>query len=214
VSGPGVRARTTGERGPKATRVDRVGAARERRELRAAVDDPEVVLDAAAALLAIRPRTVAELGRRLRGAGYRDALVGSVLVRLQELGYLDDAAFARAWVESRDRSRPRGERALRAELSRKGVPDALVRSVLEERAGGADGTAGEAHSPATSADAVAARRLLERRRDALLREPDERRRRQRAYALLARSGFDPDTAREAVVAFSAEGASAPTPAGR
>ena len=33
---------------------------------------------------------------------------------------LDDEAFARAWVESRDRARPRGERALRAELRQKG----------------------------------------------------------------------------------------------
>ena len=36
-------------------------------------------------------------------------------------GYLDDAAFARTWVESRDRARPRGESALRRELTLKGM---------------------------------------------------------------------------------------------
>ena len=41
--------------------------------------------------------------------------------RLTELGMLDDATFARAWVESRDRARPRGERAIRDELRRKGI---------------------------------------------------------------------------------------------
>jgi hypothetical protein len=50
-----------------------------------------------------------------------------------------------------------------------------------------------------TADALAARRLLERRGRGLLREADLRRRRQRAYALLARSGFDPGTCRETVV---------------
>ncbi len=47
-------------------------------------------------------------------------------------------------------------------------------------------------APADHADEVAARRLLARRAAALGREPDLRRRRQKAYALLARNGFSPD----------------------
>ena len=39
---------------------------------------------------------------------------------MTELGMLDDETFARAWVESRDRARPRGERAIREELRLKG----------------------------------------------------------------------------------------------
>ena len=46
-------------------------------------------------------------------------------------------------------------------------------------------------SEATSADEAAAARLLERRAASLLRVIDPRARRQRAYALLARNGFDP-----------------------
>jgi len=42
------------------------------------------------------------------------------------------------------------------------------------------------------ADDAAAERLLRRRLAGILREADARRRRQRAYALLARSGFSPD----------------------
>ena len=45
---------------------------------------------------------------------------------------------------------------------------------------------------AAGPDEAAAERLLRKRLPALLREPDPRRRRQRAYALLARSGFAPD----------------------
>ena len=43
-----------------------------------------------------------------------------------------------------------------------------------------------------SPDDAAAERLLRKKLPAILREPDPRRRRQRAYALLARSGFSPD----------------------
>ena len=44
---------------------------------------------------------------------------------------LDDETFARAWVESRDRARPRGERALQNELRLKGIDRAVVDLVLE-----------------------------------------------------------------------------------
>ena len=74
--------------------------------------------------------------------GYRAALVDEVVVRLTDLRYLDDEAFARAWVESRDRARPRGEHALRRELQLKGVDRALVDEVLDRRRGdGADDAA-------------------------------------------------------------------------
>src|ERR671910_2266457 len=92
----------------------------ERRERRAAVDDPAVVLEAAARFLEARSRSVSEVRRRLTGAGYRPALVEDAITRMAELGMLDDETFARAWVESRDRARPRGERAIREELRIKG----------------------------------------------------------------------------------------------
>ena len=101
---------------------------------------------------------------------------------------LDDDAFARAWVESRDRARPRGERALRAELHKKGVDRPIVDSVLEDRADTSD----DPDRP--GADEDAARRLLTKHARALERVADPRARRQRAYALLARNGFDSDTA--------------------
>ena len=106
------------------------------RERRAAVDDPAVVLEAAARFLEPRARSVAEVRRRLTGAGYRADLVDGAIERLLELGMLDDEAFARAWVESRDRARPRGERAIRAELGLKGVDRTTIDLVLERASRG------------------------------------------------------------------------------
>jgi regulatory protein len=165
----------------------------ERRERRAEVEDVSEVLDAAARFLEARPRSVHEVRYKLTTMGYRPALVDEVVVRLTGLRYLDDEAFTRAWVESRDRARPRGEHALRRELQLKGVEAALVDEVLDERrdearARGDAGGDGEPVGP----DAAAAERLLRKKLPAILREADPRRRRQRAYALLARSGFAPD----------------------
>ena len=161
----------------------------ERRERRAEIEDPAVVLEAAARFLEVRARSVAEVRRRLGQAGYRRDLVESAIARLTELGMLDDATFARTWIESRDRARPRGEIALRRELALKGVDRAVVDELLDERrdAGGTGAGTGGA------VDLAAAERLLARHARALAREADPRSRRRRAYALLARNGFDPET---------------------
>jgi SOS response regulatory protein OraA/RecX len=202
-------------------RVGRRSAA-DRRADRAAVEDPDLVMAAAARLLEGRARSVAEVRRRLTGSGFRPELVEGVIERLLDLGLLDDEAFARAWLASRDRAHPRGERALRSELLAKGIAQSTIAVLLAERAAGGgagehagpdwDGDAGDGsrlgsstggaaaagHAPAPSGDAVAANRLLAGRERTLLRLVDIRQRRQRAWALLARAGFDPETAASAI----------------
>lgn len=148
------------------------------------------MLAAALRFIEVRPRSVAEVRRRLTQAGYPVALVDAALARLADLGILDDRAFTAAWVESRDRARPRGERALRRELALKGVDREVVDAALAERRP----ERGTERDP----EAVAAARLLDRHAAALARIADARVRRQRAYALLARNGFDPDVASEAL----------------
>jgi regulatory protein len=155
----------------------------EKRERLGAVEEPAVVLEAALRFLEPRERSIGEVRRRLTRVGYREDLVEGAIARLIELGMLDDQAFARTWIESRDRTRPRGERALCFELARKGVDRKTADETIAERA---------AERP--DADAEAAARLLARNARALDRVGDPRARQQRAYALLARNGFDPDVA--------------------
>lgn len=171
----------------------------ERRERRAAIEDPDVVLEAAARFLEARSRSVAEVRRRLGQAGYKADLIEGAIVRMTELGMLDDSTFARLWVESRDRAHPRGERALRRELSLKGLQREVIDEVLDQRrdAAGAD-------EEAVGVDLAAVRRLLARNAHALDRVADPRTRRQRAYALLARHGFDSETCREAAARLGDE----------
>jgi regulatory protein len=166
----------------------------EARARRAAVDDPAVVLDAALRFLEARQRSVHEVRRRLTGAGYRADLVDGAIERLGDLGVLDDSAFAQAWVESRDRAHPRGARALRQELRLKGIDASIAETVLDERASGSEDV---------SADVAAAERLLARSARVLARVADPRARRQRAFALLARNGFESEIAREVATRFAA-----------
>jgi regulatory protein len=165
-----------------------------KRAERAQLTESGPVMEAAAAFLSVRPRSVAETTRRLRHLGYPEGLVEDVVARLVEVGYLDDAQFARTWVESRDRARPRGEIALRRELALKGIARDTVDEVMAHREQATDGR---------DTDLEGALRLLERRRSALEREPDARKRLQKAYALLARNGFDPETCRAAASKFGA-----------
>jgi regulatory protein len=167
----------------------------ERRAERAEVDDPQVVLEAAARFLEARSRSVIEVRRRLSSTGYRPELVDGAIARLLDLGVLDDEAFARAWVESRDRARPRGERAIRDELRLKGIDRTTMDLVLAERRE-AVAPFDDDGEPAATADRTAAERLMRKHARALARVADPRQRRQRAYALLARNGFDPETCRE------------------
>ena len=172
----------------------------ERRERRAEIDDPAVVLEAAARFLEARARSIGEVRRRLSTAGYRAELIDGAITRLTELGMLDDETFARAWIESRDRARPRGERALSEELRVRGVDRSVIVAALEERRT-TGSEAGEDAMP--SADEAAAERLLARHARALERVADPRARRQRAYALLARNGFDPSVCGSISARFAA-----------
>ncbi|HKP75481.1 MAG TPA: RecX family transcriptional regulator, partial [Longimicrobiaceae bacterium] len=79
--------------------------------------------DAALSLLSYRARSAAELKRRLKRKGFDDATSASTVERLDELGVVDDAAFAESFVRDRVRLRPHGVRRLGQELRARGVDD-------------------------------------------------------------------------------------------
>ncbi|MBV1848544.1 regulatory protein RecX [Catellatospora tritici] len=82
--------------------------------------------------LAVRPRTRSELATALRNRGVEDEVAAAVLDRYDEVGMIDDAAFARAWVSSRHHGRGLAARALGQELRRRGVDQETVTEALSE----------------------------------------------------------------------------------
>lgn len=87
---------------------------------------------AAADLLSRRAWTCAELSTRLRRRGAPPEVAAEVVADLTVRGYLDDARFARQWVETRS-ARGYGPARLAAELRARGVTVALVRVALASR---------------------------------------------------------------------------------
>jgi regulatory protein len=98
-----------------------------------ALDEQERAYEQALRFLRYRPRSQAEVERYLRRKRFAEEIVTHVMARLQEAGYLDDEAFARFWVENRQRFRPRSRRALGIELRQKGVEQDIIQEVVGEQ---------------------------------------------------------------------------------
>jgi regulatory protein len=137
-------------------------------------------LEAAASLIARRMRSERELRRRLAMRKFDQPLIDATIVRLRELHLIDDHAFARSWVESRERSAPRGKRLIIQELRGMGVAAGDARSAVEDV------------SDADAAYRLAARRA--RTMDTL----EYRGFRDRLGTYLVRRGFDWEVARATV----------------
>ncbi len=73
-----------------------------------------------------------QLAQALARRAVPDAAAEQALDRFTELGYIDDAAFARAWVDSRQRTRGLAAPALRRELRDKGIGTEIIDAVLLE----------------------------------------------------------------------------------
>lgn len=83
-------------------------------------------------LLSYRARSEREVVDRFRQRGAEADAIASVVDRLRVGGLLDDEEFAHAWVESRRRAAPRGNRLLQQELVRKGVARPHIEAALSE----------------------------------------------------------------------------------
>jgi regulatory protein len=140
-------------------------------------DDPEArARQICLRLLTAEPRTRAELAQALRRAGIPPEAAEAVLSRFTDVGLIDDAAFARAWVESRHHSRGLSRRTLSVELRRHGVDTDEIREAVD--------TLDPEQEVAT------ARRLVEQKMASTRGQPPEARAR-RAAGLLARKGYPP-----------------------
>lgn len=87
-------------------------------------------VDSAARFLSYRPRSESEIRRNLASKSIDEPVIDAALERLRTMGYLNDQAFARYWVENRTAFKPLGPTALRYELRQKGVTDADIEAVL------------------------------------------------------------------------------------
>jgi len=138
-------------------------------------------------------RSRKELADKLAKKLVPQEIADRLLDRFEEVGLVDDAAFARLWVDSRQSGKGLARRALGQELRRKGVADEIVREALDE---------------VDPADEEAAARALVARRLRSLARFDDVTKTRRLVGMLARKGYPPGLAmsvvRDAVRAAASE----------
>jgi regulatory protein len=103
-------------------------------------------------------------------------LATRLLDRFEEVGLVDDAAFARSWIASRQPGKGLARRALAQELRRKGVDDTVAREALDE---------------IDPDDEEAAARALVRKKLRSMRGADQATATRRLAGMLARKGYPP-----------------------
>lgn len=145
-------------------------------------------LEIAYRYLGTRERTVAEVQERLIRAGVGSGELAAVIEELVHLGSLDDARYARLFVEDKRVLEGWGKGRISRELTRRGVSRSLIDAALTG-AGEDDGT--ELERAVT---------VLQRRFGGPF---SDRRERERALGVLLRKGYDSELALDAVRAFDA-----------
>jgi regulatory protein len=97
-----------------------------------------------------------------------------LLDRFEEVGLVDDEAFARSWIASRQPGKGLARRALSQELRRKGIDDEVARAALDE---------------IDPADEESAARVLVRKKLRTLGRVDDTTATRRLVGMLARKGY-------------------------
>ncbi|WP_031165621.1 recombination regulator RecX [Streptomyces durhamensis] len=125
-------------------------------------------------LLTGTPRTRKQLADALRKREIPEDAAEEVLSRFEEVGLIDDSAFADAWVESRHHGRGLARRALARELRTKGVDSALIDEAVSQL---------DSEQEETTARELVARKLR------ATRGLDRDKRLRRLAGMLARKGY-------------------------
>jgi len=152
------------------------------------VGERALAMSRALNLLGYRARSEAEIRTRLRRREFGDETIEAVIVRLRELGYVDDEEFARN--AARQRARKYGPRRVNADLRKSGVDAETAQRAVEEEFA--------QHSELEDALSAAARRYNTGGSDADAR---------RVYGFLTRRGYSADVCAE--VARRYRGAGSP-----
>ncbi len=95
-------------------------------------DPYEVARHMVLRMLTMAPRSRSELARKLELRGCAPEVASRVLDRMEEVGLVDDAAYAAMLVRSKQSTRGLARPALRAEMRRKGLPRDVMEDALNQ----------------------------------------------------------------------------------
>ncbi len=146
--------------------------------------EKETALDKALTHITASMKTEKDIRAFLKKKGYLDDVSDYVVDKMKGYGFLDDGAYAKAYVQNA--AKKKGVRLIAMELRQKGVSDAEVSEAV-----------GELGDQTESARAVLGKYLRGK-------DLSDRKVLQRAYSHLLSKGYDYDTARHALAALGEE----------
>ncbi|HWY79673.1 MAG TPA: regulatory protein RecX [Candidatus Sulfotelmatobacter sp.] len=82
--------------------------------------------------LSIRNRSEKEMREYLAKKNASLKIIDQIILCLIEKKFLNDESFARSWIVSRARLKPKGKVLLQMELRKKGISDEIILSVLND----------------------------------------------------------------------------------
>ena len=98
-------------------------------------DTLDQALQKALRFINYRPRSEAELERKLVDQGFDVTVIASVIQHLKDDELIGDEQFSLMWIENRSTFRPRSHRILTLELRQKGVSDEIIEKTLQDAEG-------------------------------------------------------------------------------
>lgn len=154
------------------------------------------LFDASLRFLSYRPRSQKEIEGYLvkkiaqrENLKYQEAkessLPGQIISKLKKYDYINDLEFTKWWIESRNKSRPKGKIAIKAELFKKGIERSIIENALQN----------------LMDQSSLAQKALEKKIRSW-KNLDEIDFRKKAYSYLSFRGFDFDTIKEVVANFN------------
>lgn len=130
----------------------------------------------------LRPRSEKEVFDWLKRKKVTESIHERLFNRLNRLDLIDDEKFSRWWIEQRSAFKPRGKRALEAELRQKGIDKNIINSTLAE---------------SEIDESLSAKKLLIKNQYKWKKD-DPKKQKEKAFAFLARKGFGYDTIKNVI----------------
>lgn len=149
------------------------------------MDQFEKFYNKALKFLSYRPRSEKEIRDKLLQRKAPQDLIEKIVAKLKEKKFINDEEFAKAWIESRQRSNPRSLRLIKLELKQKGIKEEIVETIV--------------HSSGfiVKSDLEQARRLVEKRVPRY-KGLDRQKMYEKLGRYLASKGFDWDTIKQSI----------------
>ena len=151
------------------------------------MDDFEKFYNLALRFLSYRPRSEKEVKDKLKVQSSKfkvenpTAIIEKVIQKLKEYKFIDDVEFAKKWIESRLRFKPRSLRLIKMELKQKGIDPEIINNL----------------QLTINSDLESAKKLVEKRIERL-KGLDKQKVYEKLGRFLASKGFNWDTIKKAI----------------